>query len=881
MSASLPSSSSRLLRLAVPLLVAALGAGAPPHATAGDPPTAPSAGPRPTHPAAPSASDAEVRPNDNTHPAGRRRGRVVALVLEPRAARWTPVPGDAALARPVLAWAEAGGAPQLPGPLVRARVGDTLRVTVRNPLARTLHVVGLADRGDGAWGDTLHVAAGDSAVRVIRLTRAGGFWYDAVTTHPADPPPRATPFPDKHHPPDETLVGAFVVDEADAPADAARRERVFVLHVGARPETAVMDTLLARRGQLSDNQLYVNGTAWPGTERLRYAVGDTVRWRLINAAFLPHPMHLHGFYFRVDARGDAARDTAYAPADRRMAVTELLDGFTTARLTWVPERAGNWLFHCHLLRHMAPFRAPPRAEPRVRALAAQLAAADSVARATGAPAVHAVHAVHAAHDPAAPTSGDPTAHARAHMAGLVLGIHVADAPAAPRPAAPVTRRSERRLDLWVTERTTETGRAYGYVLQEGAAAPAPDSVRRPGTPIVVTRGTPVAITVHNTRAVPVAVHWHGMELESRYDGVGGWSGTGRSVTPSIPAGGTFVARFTPPRAGTFMYHTHDESGDELAGGLYGALLVRDAAARPGSRAPADAVVLLGAGTTPGPRDPRGVPAPPVPFVNADTGVTPIALAADAPTRLRLVNIAGSDLKHVQLVDAAGAPLRWRIVGKDGWTPPAAQRARVREATLLVGVGETYDLLLDAADARRAAALRVETRYYPGSPPVLRHVARVPVRAVAMPSVPVPSVAASTSDAATDSAAVQAAAAAFLQAFDRLDEARFAEAWAPDVTVFMPDARAPHRFDGRDAVLGYFRSMFADVRTRAAPGTTPTLRIVERVRDLRVSVLAPGAAVVSFHLGDDPAPGRRTVVWRRAADGVWRIAHLHASRLAAP
>jgi FtsP/CotA-like multicopper oxidase with cupredoxin domain len=259
------------------------------------------------------------------------------------------------------------------------------------------------------------------------------------------------------------------------------------------------------------------------------------------------------------------------------------------------------------------------------------------------------------------------------------------------------------------------------VLQEGPTPPPRDSVRRPGTPIALARGRPVAITVHNTRAVPVAVHWHGMELESRYDGVAGWSGSGRSVTPPVPPGGTFTARFTPPRAGTFIYHTHDEHGADLAGGLYGALVVREPGAPPDD--PREQPRGAGRRRRPG----RG-PAAAGAVRQRRHGRAPLVLAGGASHRLRVINIAESDLKLVRLLDAAGAPVRWRVVGKDGWTPPAHQRGVARPAALLVGVGETYDLEVDAADAARAATLAVETRYYPGSPRVLVHEARVPVRA---------------------------------------------------------------------------------------------------------------------------------------------------------
>ena len=70
------------------------------------------------------------------------------------------------------------------------------------------------------------------------------------------------------------------------------------------------------------------------------------------------------------------------------------------------------------------------------------------------------------------------------------------------------------------------------------------------------RDEPVEITVVNRLREATALHWHGIELDSYYDGVHGWSGAGQQVAPMIEPGGSFVVRFTPPRAGTFIYHTH-------------------------------------------------------------------------------------------------------------------------------------------------------------------------------------------------------------------------------------------------------------------------------------------------------------------------------------
>ena len=90
------------------------------------------------------------------------------------------------------------------------------------------------------------------------------------------------------------------------------------------------------------------------------------------------------------------------------------------------------------------------------------------------------------------------------------------------------------------------------------------------------RDEPVEITLVNQLAEATAIHWHGIELDSYYDGVHGWSGIDRRVTPMIEPGGTFVVRFTPPRAGTFIYHTHLHDYRQLSSGLYGPLIVTNA-----------------------------------------------------------------------------------------------------------------------------------------------------------------------------------------------------------------------------------------------------------------------------------------------------------------
>jgi FtsP/CotA-like multicopper oxidase with cupredoxin domain len=156
------------------------------------------------------------------------------------------------------------------------------------------------------------------------------------------------------------------------------------------------------------------------------------------------------------------------------------------------------------------------------------------------------------------------------MAGLVLTINVKDAPASnPERAAEPARR---KLDLLI-EPTVSAGQSptFSCSVREGKKIIMSED-KAMGPPMVLTRGEPVEITVLNHLTEPTAIHWHGLELNSYYDGVIG-GGTGDQVTPAIALDGSFVARFNPNRAGTFIYHTHAANQDQLAGGIYGALIV--------------------------------------------------------------------------------------------------------------------------------------------------------------------------------------------------------------------------------------------------------------------------------------------------------------------
>ena len=130
--------------------------------------------------------------------------------------------------------------------------------------------------------------------------------------------------------------------------------------------------------------------------------------------------------------------------------------------------------------------------------------------------------------------------------------------------------AQRKLQL-VIAKDKSSPKKYTYsILEPGQPT---QTGGGPGPTLVLTRNQPVAIHVTNQLDEPTSVHWHGIELESYYDGVPGWGGDGPRVTPMIAPGKSFDAVFAPPRAGTFMYHTHMNDLLQLSSGLYGALIV--------------------------------------------------------------------------------------------------------------------------------------------------------------------------------------------------------------------------------------------------------------------------------------------------------------------
>ena len=106
----------------------------------------------------------------------------------------------------------------------------------------------------------------------------------------------------------------------------------------------------------------------------------------------------------------------------------------------------------------------------------------------------------------------------------------------------------------------------------------------PGPTLKVAEGTEIVVHVENHGDLDTTVHWHGLRLENRYDGVP------HETQAPIPVGGEFSYRIQFPDPGLYWYHPHIREDYTQELGLYGNILV--VPADPDYWPPADRDLIL-------------------------------------------------------------------------------------------------------------------------------------------------------------------------------------------------------------------------------------------------------------------------------------------------
>ena len=219
----------------------------------------------------------------------------------------------------------------------------------------------------------------------------------------------------------------------------------------------------------------------------------------------------------------------------------------------------------------------------------------------------------------------------------------------------------------------------------------------PGPTLDTEVGTRVVVHFTNDLPEPTTIHWHGVRVPNAMDG------TVRAMEPVAP-GATFTYEFVVEDPGTFWYHPHVRTDDQVARGLYGAVVVRDPS-EPNLDAVADELVVLSdvslvpdTGALDDTRDARdemmGTEGNLL-LVNGARSNLGFAVRAGERRRWRVVNAAAS--RYVRLALEGGSLVR---VASDGALLPAPDAS----TEVLLTPGERAELLVSVSAPGTMATL---------------------------------------------------------------------------------------------------------------------------------------------------------------------------------
>lgn len=242
----------------------------------------------------------------------RTEGGVKIFELETRVVQWEVEPG-------VLreAWAYNG---VVPGPEIRVREGDRVRVHLRNnlPESTTIHWHGQRLLGQNDQD-------GVSYLTQDPVPPGGEHTYE-FTAHPA-----GTHMYHSHHNSTKQLalglLGPLIVEPKDRSQDPPYdREHILVLNDGPLGFT-------------------INGKSFPATEPIVAKRGERVRLRWMNEGAMFHPMHIHGLVMEVFARDGWPLPQPFRVDTLNVGPGERWDCIVRA------DNPGKWAIHCHVLPH--------------------------------------------------------------------------------------------------------------------------------------------------------------------------------------------------------------------------------------------------------------------------------------------------------------------------------------------------------------------------------------------------------------------------------------------------------------------------------------------------------------------------------------------------
>lgn len=249
---------------------------------------------------------------------GTKRFELTAEIIE-----WEVEPGKV-----VEGWSYNG---QIPGPMIRADVGDKVEVVVNNelPLGTDVHWHGIKidNEFDGVAPLTQElIKPGESFTYSFTATESYVSMY-----HPHHHSQFKIP---------NGMWGTILIGDVPLPEGGST--------IGGRtlPDDLTIDQefpmVLNDAGNIG---MSLNGKSFPATAPIVAKKGDNILMHYYNEGITAHPMHLHGFPQLVVAKDGFPLDQPYWADTVNVAPGERYSVLVTA------EEVGAWVFHCHILTH--------------------------------------------------------------------------------------------------------------------------------------------------------------------------------------------------------------------------------------------------------------------------------------------------------------------------------------------------------------------------------------------------------------------------------------------------------------------------------------------------------------------------------------------------
>jgi manganese oxidase len=240
----------------------------------------------------------------------RMDGAVKVYELTARKLRWETAPGQT-----VEGWAYNG---QIPGPQIRVREGDRVRLILKNELPEStavhFHGLELPNSEDGVPFITQPpIKSGQTYTYEFTAPNPGSHMYHS-----------------HHNAATQVglgMLGAFIIEPKNPlPIEKVDIDYVLVLNDGMHGYT-------------------FNGKSFPATEPIVAKLGQKVRIRFMNEGMMIHPMHLHGMHMTVIAKDGWNTPAPWKCDTLNVAPGERYDVIVNCN------NPGTWAFHCHILPH--------------------------------------------------------------------------------------------------------------------------------------------------------------------------------------------------------------------------------------------------------------------------------------------------------------------------------------------------------------------------------------------------------------------------------------------------------------------------------------------------------------------------------------------------